>query len=141
MERACMLTPIQVVPSKDSRTELLAWLNDLLPHTTPGGHTIPPIRKVELCGNGVPYVLILPSLLPVPYPPLMSKAKIPAKHEFESVTNLKLFSDALQRNGIPRPDVLNDEIDKLIKGAYQANLQLLQWFRGLYEALLIRAGE
>ncbi|ORC92879.1 microtubule-associated protein, RP/EB family [Trypanosoma theileri] len=130
-----MSSSLRVVPSKDSRTELLAWLNELLPTTAANGSTLPRLHKVEQCGNGVPYAVLLPLMLPVQYPPLNTRAKVPAKHDFESAANLKLITDALQKNGIPRPDVLTDDTDKLIKGAYQANLQLLQWFRGLHDVL------
>ncbi|RNF07825.1 microtubule-associated protein, RP/EB family [Trypanosoma rangeli] len=136
MDRPRAPPSLQVVASKASRTELLAWLNELLhKNAVAGGHPPPQLHKVEHCSNGVPYVLLLPFLLPTAYPPLTAKAKTNAKHEFDAVVNLKLLVDALHKNGIPRPDVLNKEMDKVIKGAYQANLQLLQWFRGLYDAL------
>ncbi|KAF5219647.1 hypothetical protein ECC02_007385 [Trypanosoma cruzi] len=142
MDHGRMPASLQVVSSKESRTELLAWLNELLQrNAAAGGHSLPRLHKVEQCGNCVPYVLLLPSLLPTSYPPLTTKAKTNAKHEFDAVVNLKLFTDALQKNGIPRPGLLTEESDKIIKGAYQANLQLLQWFRGLYDALSQSRGE
>nr|CCC92687.1 conserved hypothetical protein [Trypanosoma congolense IL3000] len=127
--------PLNIVPSRDTRTDLLAWLNDLLPQATASGYEVPRLRKVEHCGNGVPYVLLLPQMLPYVHPQLLSRAKVPAKHDFEAVSNLKLMAEALHKNGIPPPEVLVDDVDKLIKGGFQANLQLLQWFRGLGEAL------
>ncbi|RNF08764.1 microtubule-associated protein, RP/EB family [Trypanosoma conorhini] len=137
MDRGRVTPSLRVVASKDSRTELLAWLNELLDNNAAaaGGQPLPRLHKVEQCSNGVPYVLLLPSLLATPYPPLTAKAKTNAKHEFDAVVNMKLFMDALHKNGIPRPEVLSKDLDKVIKGAYQANLQLLQWFRGLYDAL------
>ncbi|EKF36244.1 hypothetical protein MOQ_002290 [Trypanosoma cruzi marinkellei] len=142
MDHGRMPASLQVVSSKESRTELLAWLNELIQrNAASGGHSLPRLHKVEQCGNCVPYVVLLPSLLPTAYPPLMTKAKTNAKHEFDAVVNLKLFTDALQKNGIPRPILLTEESDKIIKGAYQANLQLLQWFRGLYDVLSQNQGE
>ncbi|CBH14048.1 hypothetical protein, conserved [Trypanosoma brucei gambiense DAL972] len=131
---------VNIVPSRGTRTELLAWLNDLMPHVTASGYEVPRLCKVEHCGNGVPYVLLLPQMLPFVHPALIARAKVPARHDFEAVSNLKLMADALQKNGIPPPEVLVDDVDKLIKGAFQANLQLLQWFRGLGDVLMPQHG-
>ncbi|KAG8341482.1 EB1 like C terminal motif [Trypanosoma vivax] len=141
MERRVPHTAPVVVPSRGTRTELLEWLNDLLPPCTTTGVSLPRLRRVEHCGNGVPYAVLLPQMLPVEYPPLATKIKVPAKFDYEAVANLKLITEALQKNGIQPPDALMNDIDKLIKGAFQSNLQLLQWFRGLYDALLPSEGE
>lgn len=131
-----MLHSLIITPSTQSRSELLEWLNSALPVEAPNGKKVPIFNKVEQCGSGVPYVLLLPVMLPVSHPPLLSsKVKVPAAHDFEAVSNLKMMQDALHRNGIVQPAVLVSEAQKLIKGNFQANLQLLQWFRGLYTAL------
>lgn len=133
---------LEIVPSAESRHELLTWLNTTMPPAAPNGSTVAPMHKVEQCGNGVPYVVIAANILPIVYAPLTSasssKMKIPAQHDFEAVANLKLLQDALQRNSIARPEVLTNEMPKLIKGNFQANLQMLQWFKGLYDTLLSR---
>lgn len=99
-----------------------------MPATAPNGVNVAPMHKVEKCGNGIPYVLILPNMLPISYPPLTSatRVKVPANHDFEAVANIKLIQDALHRNGVNRPNVLMNEVSKILKGNFQANLQLLQ---------------
>ncbi|CCW65112.1 unnamed protein product [Phytomonas sp. EM1] len=126
---------LDITPSTLPRTELLQWINTSLPCSTPNKGTVTPIKKVEQCGSGVPYVLLLPTMLPILYTPLITKAKVPAHHEFEAVINLKLIQEALHRNGIPKPDILTEDLSKIINGNFQANLHLLQWFHGLYTAL------
>lgn len=132
-----MLSSLEIIPSTESRTDLLAWINACLPRTAPNGHSVTPMRKVEQCGSGVPYVLMLPAMLPQPYAPLSSstRVKVPASLEFEAAANLKIMTDALHRNGVARPEVLLHDTNKLIKGNFQANLTLLQWFKGFYDAL------
>ncbi|CAD2221261.1 EB1-like C-terminal motif containing protein, putative [Angomonas deanei] len=133
-----MLQELEVVPSVAlSRADLIQWVNTKTPQTAPNGNNVPPIRKVEQLCSGVNYVLILATVLPVTYAPLSSstRVKVPANHEFESVANYKLVQDALHRNGVLKPDVLVNEQAKLLKGNFQSNLALLQWFHGFCEAL------
>lgn len=131
-----MLRLLEVVPSTESWSELLAWVNASLPPLAPNGRKVNAMHRVEECGHGVPYVLLLPTMLPVLHQPLMTNSvKVPAKADFEAVANLKLMQAALRRNGIAQPEVLSKDMQKLIGGNFQANLQLLQWFRGLAVAL------
>ncbi|KAK7194363.1 hypothetical protein NESM_000352200 [Novymonas esmeraldas] len=140
-----MLRYLAVVPSTESWSELLLWVNARLPAEAPNGRKVQPMHRVEECGHGVPYVLLLPTMLPVVHAPLLSaRVKVPAKTDFEAVANLSLMQAALRRNGIALPDVLMRETQRLISGNFQANLLLLQWFRGLDTALQrcgIQAGE
>uniref|UniRef100_A0A146LNC8 Uncharacterized protein n=1 Tax=Lygus hesperus TaxID=30085 RepID=A0A146LNC8_LYGHE len=99
-----------------------------MPANAPNGQSVAPLHKVEQCSNAIPYVLMLPHMLPIAYPPLSSatRVKVPANHDFEAVANIKLMQDALHRNGVTRPEVLMSETSKIMKGNFQANLQLLQ---------------
>ncbi|KPI88615.1 hypothetical protein ABL78_2283 [Leptomonas seymouri] len=140
-----MLRNLEIVPSTEPWSELLEWLNRSMPMEAPNRSKTPMMLKVEDCGYGVPYVLMLPTMLPIIHTPLLtSKVKVPARADYEAVINLKIMQDALRRNGIVIPGVLANNQQKLIGRNFQANLQLLQWFRGLYVALQqcgIEAGE
>lgn len=140
-----MLRNLEIVPATESWSELLEWVNRSMPVEAPNHNKAPAIQRVEDCGHGVPYVLMLPTMLPIIHTPLLtSRVKVPAKTDYEAVANLKIMQDALQRNGIIIPDVLANGQQKLIGRNFQANLRLLQWFRGLYVALKqcgIEAGE
>lgn len=132
-----MLLDLEIVPSTAPRGELLAWLNSMLPDRSPTGAPLAPMRRVEHCSSCVAYCLALPDMLPVRCPALLTRVKVPARLEFDAISNLKLVTDAFQRNGIARPDVLlGDCGDKMIRGNFQANLQMLQWFKGLHTALV-----
>lgn len=122
---------MEIKPSTETRSELLSWINRQLPDN------IPPLSKVEQCGTGVPYVALLPYLIPAEQQRLSqsSRVKLRATHEFESASNLKVFHDVLQRHNINRPAALDDPT-RLIKGNFQANLQLLQWFKGFADAVV-----
>lgn len=121
---------MEIVSSTEARTELLNWLNAQLPDN------VSPIRKVEDCGRGVPYVALLPYLFPSEAGRLASssRVKLQAAHEFEAASNLKVLQDVLQKHNIGRPPSLEDP-HKLIKGNFQANLALLQWFKGFVDAV------
>lgn len=122
---------MEVIPSTEPRSELLSWLNASLPDS------IPRIRKVEDCGRGVPYVVLLPYLLPSEYHRLTSdpRVKTGAKFDFEAATNFKVVAEVLQRHNISKPFVLDDP-GKLIKGHFQSNLALLQWFKGFADGVM-----
>lgn len=123
---------MEVVPSSEPRSELLSWLNSQLPDH------IPPLRKIEQCGSGVPFVVLLPYLIPSEFQRLTQSArvKVPATHEYEMVSNLKVLQETLQKHNINRPNVLDDPT-KLIKGNFQANLSLLQWFKGFADHVMM----
>ncbi|KAJ8521690.1 hypothetical protein ONZ45_g1641 [Pleurotus djamor] len=88
-----------------SRTDLLAWLNDLLQMN---------YTKVEQCGSGAAYCQIIDSIygdLP------LTRVKFNAKHEYEYLVNFK-----------PIP------VEKLVKCKMQDNLEFLQWLRRYWDA-------
>eukprot|EP00796_Vickermania_ingenoplastis_P003940 gene3940-2803_t len=123
--------PMEVTPSSEARSELLSWLNAQLPEH------IPPLRKVEQCGSGVPYLVLLPYLLPSEFARLTHSARVKmnATHEFEMISNWKVLQETLQKHNINKPASLEDPT-KLIKGNFQANLSLLQWFKGFADQIM-----
>ncbi|KAI8922534.1 microtubule binding protein [Powellomyces hirtus] len=118
----------------ESRTELLAWLNDLLQV----GYT-----KIEQCGTGAAHCQIIDSIyrdLP------MNKVKFNSKQEYEYVANFKVLQNAFDKhkidNAIP--------VERLIKCKFQDNLEFLQWMKkfwdnyfpgGTYDAVGRRGGK
>ncbi|KAJ1550227.1 hypothetical protein HK096_008065 [Nowakowskiella sp. JEL0078] len=117
----------------ESRTELLAWLNDLLQL----GYT-----KVEQCGTGAAHCQIIDSIyrdLPI------VRVKFNAKHEYEYINNFKILQSAFDKhkidNFIP--------VERLAKCKFQDNLEFLQWMKkywdqyypgGTYDAVARRKG-
>ncbi|KAI6129658.1 calponin homology domain-containing protein [Pisolithus croceorrhizus] len=88
-----------------SRSDLLAWLNELLQLN---------YTKIEQCGTGGAYCQVLDSIYgDVP----MTKVKMNAKHEYEFVANFK-----------PIP------IEKLVKCKMQDNLEFLQWIKRFWDS-------
>ncbi|KAJ3107431.1 hypothetical protein HDU96_007879 [Phlyctochytrium bullatum] len=118
----------------ESRTELLAWMNDLLQL----GYT-----KVEQCGTGAAHCQIMDSIFrDVP----LSKVKFAAKHEYEYIQNFKVLQSVFDKhkidNAIP--------VQRLVKCKFQDNLEFLQWMKkywdqyfpgGVYDAIGRRKGD
>lgn len=113
----------------ESRTELLQWFNSVLPDSLLqciGGE----LTRIEQCGSGIPYLFVLPKLFPQSQAAVTapSKAKLPARQEYESCCNLKILQDVFARNHV-EPRCL--ELDRMAKRNFQANLEFLQWFKHL----------
>jgi len=101
----------------ESRTELLAWVNDLLQLN---------YTKVEQCGTGGAYCQILDSIYgDVP----MSRVKMNAKHEYEFLVNYKVMQTFFKNKKIDKPI----PVDKLVKCKMQDNLEFLQWIKRFWD--------
>ncbi|KIM66903.1 hypothetical protein SCLCIDRAFT_1210959 [Scleroderma citrinum Foug A] len=101
-----------------SRTDLLAWLNELLQLN---------YTKVEQCGTGGAYCQILDSIYgDIP----MSRVKMNAKHEYEFVANFKVMQTAFKTKKIDKPI----PIEKLVKCKMQDNLEFLQWMKRFWDS-------
>ncbi|KAI8969218.1 calponin homology domain-containing protein [Mycotypha africana] len=101
----------------ESRTELLAWLNDLLQTR---------YTKVEQAGTGGAYCQIFDSIYgDVP----MSKVKFDAKLEYEFINNFKILQNALKKHKVDK----NVPVDRLIKCKLQDNLEFMQWVKRYWE--------
>ncbi|KAI8986297.1 calponin homology domain-containing protein [Trametes punicea] len=101
----------------ESRTELLAWLNDLLQVN---------YTKVEQCGTGGAYCQIMDSIFgDVP----MSRVKMNAKHEYEFIANFKILQNTFRQHKIEKPI----PVEKLVKCKMQDNLEFLQWIKRFWD--------
>ncbi|KZS93856.1 hypothetical protein SISNIDRAFT_427747 [Sistotremastrum niveocremeum HHB9708] len=102
----------------ESRTELLAWLNDLLQIN---------YTKIEQCGTGGAYCQILDSIYgDVP----MGRVKMNAKQEYESLANYKVMQNIFKAKKIDKPI----PVDKLVKCKMQDNLEFLQWIKRFWDS-------
>ncbi|VWU51764.1 EB1 homolog, putative [Hepatocystis sp. ex Piliocolobus tephrosceles] len=104
-----------------SRKELIEWVNGLLRLN---------ITKVEQCSNGAVYIQLLDMLFP--NKSVLSKAKWNVKLEYECIMNYKLIQSTFNKLGVKK----YMDVDKLIKGKYQDNLEFLQWFKGFFERVI-----
>ncbi|KEG01099.1 EB1 homolog, putative [Plasmodium vinckei vinckei] len=104
-----------------SRKELIEWVNSFLKLN---------ITKIEQCSNGAIYIQLLDILFP--NKSVLHKAKWNARMEYECIINYKLIQSVFNKLGIKK----DMDIDKLIKGKYQDNLELLQWFKAFFERLV-----
>jgi RP/EB family microtubule-associated protein len=101
-----------------SRTDLLAWLNDLLQIN---------YTKIEQCGSGGAYCQILDSIYgDVP----MARVKMNAKHEYEFLANYKIMQNVFKAKKIDKPIL----VDRLSKCKMQDNLEFLQWMKKFWDA-------
>ncbi|EIW81584.1 microtubule binding protein [Coniophora puteana RWD-64-598 SS2] len=101
-----------------SRTDLLAWLNELLQIN---------YTKVEQCGTGAAYCQVLDSIfLDVP----MSRVKMNAKHEYEFIANFKVLQNAFKAKKIDKPIL----VERLVKCKMQDNLEFLQWMKRFWDS-------
>ncbi|KAF7342015.1 hypothetical protein MVEN_01788700 [Mycena venus] len=101
-----------------SRTELLAWLNDLLQLN---------YTKVEQCGAGGAYLQVIDSIYgDIP----MARVKMNAKHEYEYVANYKIMQTVFKNKKIDKPI----PVEKLVKCKMQDNLEFLQWLKRFWDA-------
>jgi RP/EB family microtubule-associated protein len=101
----------------ESRSELLAWLNELLQIN---------YTKVEQCGTGGAYCQILDSIyLDIP----MTRVKMNAKHEYEFIANFKVMQNVFKSKRIEKPI----PVEKLVKCKMQDNLEFLQWMKRFWD--------
>ncbi|KAK0185610.1 calponin homology domain-containing protein [Armillaria mellea] len=101
-----------------SRTDLLAWLNDLLQLN---------YTKVEQCGTGAAYCQIIDSIYgDVP----MQRVKMTAKHEYEFIANFKIMQTVFKSKKIDKPI----PVEKLVKCKMQDNLEFLQWIKRFWDS-------
>ncbi|RGB41110.1 calponin homology domain-containing protein [Rhizophagus diaphanus] len=101
----------------ESRTELLAWLNDLLQIS---------YTKVEQCGTGAAHCQIIDSVFGDVQ---MQKVKFNARHEYEYVANYKVLQTAFDKHKIDK--II--PIERLTKCKFQDNLEFLQWMKKYWD--------
>ncbi|KAI0783494.1 microtubule binding protein [Abortiporus biennis] len=102
----------------ESRTELVAWVNDLLQIN---------YTKIEQCGTGGAYCQIMDSIYGnVP----MARVKMNAKHEYEFIANFKVLQNIFRSHKIDKPI----PVEKLVKCKMQDNLEFMQWIKRFWDA-------
>eukprot|EP00026_Physarum_polycephalum_P013045 Phypoly_transcript_13407.p1 GENE.Phypoly_transcript_13407~~Phypoly_transcript_13407.p1 ORF type:complete len:282 (+),score=59.07 Phypoly_transcript_13407:100-945(+) len=100
------------------RNELLNWLNDLLSL----GYT-----KVEQTASGAAHCQIMDAIYPGKVP--LHKVNFNAKFDYEYVKNFKVLQEVFGKLNIEK----YIDVQKLIKGKYQDNLEFLQWIKRYYD--------
>ncbi|CAO1626086.1 unnamed protein product [Jaminaea pallidilutea] len=101
----------------ESRSELLAWLNELLALS---------YTKVEQCGSGYAYAQIIDSIYGnVP----MGKLNPNAKQEYEFINNFKVLQNVFKVNKITKPI----PVERLVRCKMQDNLEFLQWIKKFWD--------
>lgn len=101
-----------------SRSELLSWANSFFQLS---------LTKVEQCSNGCVYCHVIDACHPGTV--AMKKLNWSARAEHECIPNYKVLQQALDKNQIQR----HIEVDKLIRGKYQDNLEMLQWIKAYFD--------
>lgn len=101
------------------RLELLHWLNTTLDLA---------YTKVEQCGTGAAYCQLMDCIYGgIP----MHKVKFNTTSEYDYRNNMKILQASFTRNKITK----SVETEKLIKCRLQDNLELLQWFKRVWNEL------
>ncbi|KAJ0392929.1 hypothetical protein P43SY_000103 [Pythium insidiosum] len=100
------------------RKEILDWVNGVCQTN---------LTKVEQTCNGAIACMILDAIYPGKVP--MSKVDWSAKVDYEYVQNYKVLQSCFTKLKIDR----HIEVDRLIRGKYQDNLEFMQWFKRFYE--------
>ncbi|KAI8841801.1 hypothetical protein BJ741DRAFT_529307 [Chytriomyces cf. hyalinus JEL632] len=101
----------------ESKTELLAWLNQLLSLN---------YSAVEQCGSGSAFCQMIDSIYgTVP----LTRVKFETKNEYDYISNYKVLQGVFNKHKIER----NIPIDKLVKCRYADNLEFLQWMKKYWD--------
>jgi len=101
-----------------SRSELMGWANSAFCLS---------LSKIEQCANGAVYCQVIDACHPGNV--AMKKVNWAARADHESIPNYKVLQQALTKVGIDR----HIEVDKLIRGKYQDNLEMLQWIKTYFD--------
>lgn len=100
------------------RVELLNWANETFQLN---------LAKVEQCTNGAVYCSVVDACHPGKVS--MRKVNWMARNDPEIIANYKVLQQAFDRCGIER----HVDVDKLIRGKYQDNLEMLQWMKCYFD--------
>jgi len=102
----------------ERRTELIAWVNDLLQYN---------YTKVEQLGSGAAYCQIMDSVYADVH---MNRVKFNAKMEYEFVNNFKILQACFDKHKIDK----SIPVTKLVKCKMQDNLEFLQWIKKYWDS-------
>lgn len=101
------------------RAFLLKWINDL----THLNYT-----RIEQTASGVFACHVFDALYPGQI--RLEKVKFNARQEYEFIHNYKILQACFNRVGMKR----QIDVEKLIKGKYQDNLEFIQWVKAYYDS-------
>ena len=100
------------------KTEIMKWINETLKMN---------ITRVEQACTGAIYCQLIDCIFPNKVK--MNKVNWKAKLETEFLNNLKIMQQALISCKIQK----EIDIQRLAKGRYQDNFEILQWFKGIFD--------
>ncbi|GMF33238.1 unnamed protein product [Phytophthora fragariaefolia] len=100
------------------RKEILDWINGLCAIS---------LAKVEQTCTGAVACQILDAMYPGKVQ--MSKVDWSANKDYEYIQNYKVLQKAFMQLKIDK----HVEVDRLVRGKYQDNLEFMQWFKAFYE--------
>lgn len=100
------------------RKAILAWIENTF-HLS--------VAKIEDTASGAIACQIADAVFPKEVP--MSKIKWDARNDYEFVHNYKILQRVFQKKGVNK----HVDVQKLIRGKYQDNLEFMQWMKRWYE--------
>ncbi|KAH7650378.1 EB1 like microtubule binding [Cryptosporidium bovis] len=100
------------------KSDLLNWLNSYFNLN---------IARIEDCASGAIYCQIADAVYYYQVP--MKNVNWGVKHDFQYLHNYKLLQQVFGK--VNQPKYI--DINKLVKGKYQDNLEFLQWMKGLFD--------
>ena len=100
------------------RRELLDWINTTLELN---------VQRIEDTCSGAVACQLMDCIQPNTVP--MSKVNWGAKDEYAMICNYKLLQSAFDRARVSKPV----EVNRLIRGKYQDNLEFMQWIYNIYQ--------
>jgi len=103
------------------RSELLNWVNQTLGTS---------LNKVEQCSSGAVYCQLVDAAHGGGAV-RMAKVNWSARAEPECIANFKILQSAFDNLKVER----NVDVDKMVRGKYQDNLEMLQWVKHYYDSV------
>jgi len=101
-----------------SRAAILSWVNELLTLN---------LKKIEQTCTGAVACQVIEYM----YPQSVNLKRVnwEARNDYEYVTNWKLVQNSFNTNKISR----FIDVDKLVRGKYQDNLEFMQWMKAFFD--------
>ena len=105
-----------------SRKDILDWINGLLSLN---------LTKIEQTATGA----VACQLADFMFPGTLRVGKVnwSANTQYDYVNNYKLLQDSFNKNNVSR----YVDVDKLIRGKYQDNLEFMQWFKAFFDQVAV----
>ncbi|KAI9365960.1 calponin homology domain-containing protein, partial [Zopfochytrium polystomum] len=106
----------------ESKTELLAWVNDLLQVN---------YLRIEQCGSGAAYCQIMDTIYGKSLRDVaMAKVKFNSRHEYDFLNNYKILQCTFNNHKIDK-DI---PVERLAKCKLNDNLEFLQWLKKFWDS-------